>query len=72
MVATPSSFVAFSETRLMVDVKSSGADDPAAMNVAPATSSERFNLSQMSSSDGVKKSSQTMAMPRKRYRMATA
>ena len=65
-----SELVRGAENGLIVDVKSSGADDPAAMNVAPATSSERFNLSQMSSSDGVKKSSQTMAMPGKNCRMA--
>ena len=66
MVATPSSLVALSETKDIVDVNSSGADDPAAMNVAPATSSLSPSFSHMISSEGVKKSSQTMAMPRKR------
>jgi len=28
----------------IIDVNNSGDDDPAAMNVAPATSSSRFNL----------------------------
>ena len=41
MVPTPTSdsFVAAAN-----EVKSSGADDPAAIKVAPATSSERFNV----------------------------
>ena len=41
MVPTPTSdsFVAAAN-----EVKSSGAEDPAAMKVAPATSSERFNF----------------------------
>ena len=43
------------------EVKSSGADDPAAMKVAPATSSERFNFSEITSKDGTKKSSQIIA-----------
>ena len=72
MVATPSSFVAFDDTSDIVDVNSSGAEDPAAMNVAPATSSLRFNRAQITSSDGVKKSSHTMAMPKKRYSIAAA
>ena len=36
------------------DVKSSGADEPAAMNVAPATSGESLSSSMISSSDGTK------------------
>ena len=72
MVATPSSFVAFDDTRLIVLVKSSGAEDPAAMNVAPATSSDSRSRRQMRSSDAVKKSSHTMATPRNRYRIASA
>ena len=51
-------------TRDIVDVKSSGAEEPAAMNVAPATSSDNCSASLMASSDGTKKSSHTMAMPR--------
>ena len=44
-----------------IDVKSSGADEPAAMNVAPATSSDKSNFSLMASSEGTKKSSQMIA-----------
>ena len=66
MVATPSSFVALSDTKDIVEVKSSGADEPAAINVAPATSSLSPSFSHMISSDGAKKSSQMIAMPRKR------
>lgn len=44
------------------DVNSSGADDPAAMKVAPATSSLRSNRSVITSKDGTKKSSQTTAI----------
>merc|ERR1719454_2599465 len=47
----------------MREVKSSGADEPAAMKVAPATSAERPRLSQISSSEATKKSSQTIASP---------
>ena len=43
------------------EVNSSGADEPAAMKVAPATSSERSSFSEIASNDGTKKSSQTMA-----------
>ena len=46
-----------------VDAASSGADDPAAMNVAPATSSESWSTSQMISSAGTKKSSHMIAIP---------
>ena len=42
-------------------MNSSGADDPAAMKVAPATSSERSKTSEMASRDGTKKSSQIIA-----------
>jgi len=45
---------------------SSGAEDPAAMNVAPATSSLRPKTSQIFSSDPTKKSSHTMAIPMNR------
>lgn len=44
------------------DVKSSGAEEPAAMKVAPATSSLRSSFSEMASREGTKKSSQMMAM----------
>ena len=43
------------------DVKSSGAEEPAAMKVAPATSSDSSSFSEIASSEGTKKSSQTMA-----------
>ena len=36
------------------EMKTSGADEPAAMNVAPATSWSRFSLWPMSSSEGMK------------------
>ena len=45
----------------MTEVKSSGAEPPAAMKVAPATSSEQPMTSMMTSSAGTKNSSQTMA-----------
>ena len=48
----------------MSAVKSSGALPPAAMNVAPATSSSILYFSTSTSSAGTKKSSQTMAMPK--------
>ena len=47
----------------ITDVNSSGAELPAAINVAPATSSESFSFSEMTSSAGTKKSSQTTAKP---------
>ncbi len=47
------------------EMKSSGADDPAAIKVAPATSSDRSNFSEMASRDGTKKSSHTMAIAAK-------
>ena len=49
------------------DVASSGADPPAAMSVAPATSSLSSHFSAMTSSAGTKSSSQMIAMARKRY-----
>ena len=45
------------------EVKSSGAELPAAMNVAPATSSESFSFSEITSRAGTKKSSHTTARP---------
>ena len=45
----------------ITEVKSSGADPPAAMKVAPATSSLIPSFSMMTSSEGTKNSSQTMA-----------
>ena len=50
-----------------MDVKSSGADEPAARNVAPATSSESSSASEIASSAGAKYSSQMIATPRKMY-----
>merc|ERR1719331_2047196 len=47
----------------MSEVKSSGADEPAAMNVAPATSGDRPSASEISSSDATKYSSHTIARP---------
>lgn len=58
MVPTPTSLSAVTPA---TDVNSSGAEDPAAMKVAPATSSERSSFSEIASSDGTKKSSQMMA-----------
>ena len=58
MVPTPTSV---SNATPTTEVNSSGADDPAAMKVAPATSSERWSFSEMASSEGTKKSSQMMA-----------
>tara|TARA_B110000003_G_scaffold81318_1_gene83064 strand:+ start:2671 stop:3540 length:870 start_codon:yes stop_codon:yes gene_type:complete len=46
---------------------SSGADEPAAMNVAPATSSLKPNASQIFSNEATKKSSHTIAIPMNRY-----
>ena len=50
----------------MIAVNSSGADEPAAMNVAPATSSES-ERAEICSSDSQKYSSHTIARPRKVY-----
>merc|ERR1712076_165045 len=44
-------------------VNNSGAEEPAAMKVAPATSSVKLSRSEMISSEGTKKSSQIMARP---------
>ena len=54
MALMPISFVASGEIKLMPEEKSSGADDPAAMNVAPATSSLKLSLSQIFSNDATK------------------
>ena len=54
----------FETKRPMNDVASSGALPPAAMNVAPATSSSMDHLSTMTSSAGPKKLSQTIMRPR--------
>lgn len=51
----------------MMLVNSSGADPPAAMKVAPATSSEMPAFSVMTSKDGTKNSSQTMARATNMY-----
>jgi len=51
----------------MTDVKSSGADPPAAMKVAPATSSAISNFSIITSNDGTKNSSQTIASATNMY-----
>ena len=45
----------------MMDVNNSGADPPAAMKVAPATSGVIPNFSVMTSREGTKNSSQTKA-----------
>lgn len=58
IVPTPTSL---STVTPAIEVNSSGAEDPAAIKVAPATSSDRSSLSLMTSNDGTKKSSQTMA-----------
>ena len=49
------------------DVASSGADPPAAMSVAPATSLVSPSTSVITSRLGTKYSSQTMARPRNMY-----
>ena len=49
------------------EVNNSGAEEPAAIKVAPATSSERSNFSEIASNDGTKKSSQTIASAAKKY-----
>lgn len=58
IVPTPTSLSAVTPA---TDVNNSGAEDPAAIKVAPATSSERSSFSEIASSDGTKKSSQMMA-----------
>lgn len=62
MVPTPTSVWTATPA---TEVKSSGADEPAAMKVAPATSSERRSFSEITSRDGTKKSSHTMAKAEK-------
>lgn len=47
------------------EVKSSGAEEPAAMKVAPATSSDKSSFSEIASNDGTKKSSQIIASAKK-------
>ena len=54
---------------VMIDVKSSGAEEPAAMKVAPATSSESESADEIRSSDSQKYSSHTIARPKNVYRM---
>ena len=49
----------------MSEVKSSGAEPPAAMKVAPATSGDTCSVSTSTSSAGTKYSSQTIASARK-------
>ena len=44
------------------EVNSSGAEDPAAMKVAPATSSLKSSFSEIASREGTKKSSQMIAI----------
>ena len=44
------------------EVNSSGAEEPAAMKVAPATSSLKSSFSEIASREGTKKSSQMIAM----------
>ena len=66
MVPMPISLQVCVLSRDMSEEKSSGAEDPAAMKVAPATSSDRCSLSEMTPRDPTKKSSQTIARPRKR------
>lgn len=61
MVPTPTSL---STATPAIEVKSSGADEPAAINVAPATSSERSNFSLIASREGTKKSSHIIARAR--------
>ena len=53
------------------EVASSGIEPPAAMKVAPATSSERLSFSQMISSVGTKYSSHTMASATNMYAMSS-
>jgi hypothetical protein len=53
----------------MREAKSSGDEAPAAMNVAPATSSGMESFSHSTLSAGTKKSSQTMWKPTNMYIM---
>ena len=64
IVPTPISLPASGLIKLMALAASSGALLPAAMNVAPATSSDNRSTSHMRSSAGTKKSSHTIAIPR--------
>ena len=66
MVAIPIESSASGLNREVREANSSGALDPAAMNVAPATSSLRFRASEIFSKEGTKKSSQIIASPRNR------
>lgn len=50
----------------------SGAEDPAAINVAPATSSDKSNFSEIASREGTKKSSQIIAMATNNHKMQKA
>ena len=58
MVPTPTSLCTPTPA---TDVNNSGAEDPAAIKVAPATSSLKSSFSEMASNEGTKKSSQIMA-----------
>ena len=60
MVPTPTSL---STPTPATEVNSSGAEEPAAMKVAPATSSDKSNFSEIASRDGTKKSSHIRASP---------
>ena len=66
MVPTPTSD---SLVAAASEVNNSGADDPAAMKVAPATSSDKSNFSEIASNDGTKKSSQIIATATKSQRV---
>jgi hypothetical protein len=54
IVPTPIDDDAFAFTNDINELASSGADDPAAMNVAPATSSDKPNASDIASNDATK------------------
>ena len=54
MALMPISFVASGEIKLIPEEKSSGADEPAAIKVAPATSSLKLSLSHIFSSEETK------------------
>ena len=60
MVPTPTSLPTATPA---TEVNSSGADEPAAIKVAPATSSDRSSFSEMASKEGTKKSSHMRASP---------
>ena len=59
IVPTPTSV---STATPATEVKSSGAEEPAAIKVAPATSSDRCNFSDIASKEGTKKSSHKTAI----------